>query len=119
MLYGGAPASSLLIEAQDGLANAQLVSGSAAGTAHVNGTAAPGVQGRADIAFQPGPPAAPLILTIYPGRVIPHGHAQVTLIVHDRFGNTVADGTLAHFGASRGPSRGWMCRPAMASQRRS
>ncbi len=99
---GAATAVSLTVPAHDGVALAQLVSGPQAGVAQLYAATPPNVLGSTSVTFQPVPPAAPLILTIYPPREAPRGRAQVTVIIQDQYGNAVADGTMAHFAASRG-----------------
>lgn len=95
-------ALSLTVPFVGGIARAELVPGTVAGVAHVRASTAPSLLALADVVIQPGPPAAPITLTVQPSRVGVGGRARLTVEIRDGYGNPVADGTMAHFAASRG-----------------
>ena len=97
-----ASTTTLTVPTQTGVALVQLVSGTQAGQAQVRASTAPNLLDIASIAFQSGPPTAPITLTVQPPSVLPGTKARLTVTIRDQYGNPVVDGTMAHFAASRG-----------------
>ena len=97
-----ASTTTLTVPTQTGVALVQLVSGTQAGQAQVRASTALNLLDIASIAFQSGPPAAPITLTVQPPSVLPGAKARLTVTIRDQYGNFVVDGTMAHFAASRG-----------------
>jgi hypothetical protein len=84
-----------------GVAQADLLSATTAGVAHVTAAASVQLRGAAQVAFTPGAPHL-LLLVIDPPKIPAGSVAQVVATVRDRYGNAVADGTVVRFAADWG-----------------
>jgi hypothetical protein len=91
----------LTVTTTRGMAAAELVSGPAAGMAHVQVAVAPGLRQTADVPIRPAA-AATVTLIANPQRVFVGGRTQLTATVTDCYGNAVAEGTMVRFRANRG-----------------
>lgn len=98
---GGAPVGVLSVPTVQGVAQAELVSGSMAGSATVRAAVAPEVHDTFRVAFRPGAPAS-LTLSVDPPQVRGGGRVELSAWVTDQFGNPVQDGTQVSFAASSG-----------------
>ncbi len=96
--FWGAP--TVVVLADNGLAEATLTSSTSAGTATVRAQAE-GASDSIDITFGPGPPRT-LVLTAAPERPNVQQASTLEAIVQDAFGNRVADGTVVRFEATFG-----------------
>ena len=94
----------LTVSTTGGAAIAELVSGPAAGTAHVRVTVTPSLWQTAELPIRPGGPAS-ITLTAHPPAVVIGGRTRLTAAVTDEYGNPVAEGTAVRFIASRGEPR--------------
>ncbi len=95
------PGSALAVNTVNGLAHADLVSGQAAGAAHVTAAVRPSLEATTTVAILPDAPSA-VALTIEPETAAVGSRVRLTAQVTDRFGNPVADGTPVSFAAERG-----------------
>jgi hypothetical protein len=93
-------ARSVVVLADNGLAEATLTSSTSVGTATVH-VQAEGASASIDVTFGPGPPHT-LDLTATPERPDVQQVSTLEAVVQDAFGNRVADGTVVRFEATFG-----------------